>query len=179
MFRHRIAYGTGGFPWKGSARGDSGVTYGPGLCPVAEDLHSRSFMGLAMGQFAPGAPEVTQIVDAFRKVWSQLRVGLPAMQAADITDTHLDWLNDTEVVRHSNQRFVHHTLDSSLRYWAGFEGSANLYVSVRLVLIDAAVGTLTAYRNLHHGTADIGILMGQRGVWGQGLGLEAFSLLAD
>jgi len=72
LFRHRIAYGTGGFPWTGTAHGDSPVTYGPGLCPVAEDLHSRSFLGLAMGQFAHGPNEVAQIVAAFRKVWRQL-----------------------------------------------------------------------------------------------------------
>jgi hypothetical protein len=41
---------------------------------VAEDLHSRSFVGLAMGQFAHGAQEVAQLVAAFRKVWSQLHV---------------------------------------------------------------------------------------------------------
>ena len=89
------------------------------------------------------------------------------------------WLNDPEVVRHSNQRFVHHTLDSSLRYLQCFEGSGNLYASVRLAADDRAIGTLTAYRSLHHGTADIGILMGDRTCWGQGLGLQAFQLLAN
>jgi [ribosomal protein S5]-alanine N-acetyltransferase len=111
------------------------------------------------------------------------RITLRAMQAADITDTHVGWLNDPEVVRHSNQRFVHHTAASSLRYLHSFEGSANLYASVRLRASqgegDRAIGTLTAYRSLHHSTADIGILMGDRATWGQGLGLEAFVLLAD
>jgi dTDP-4-amino-4,6-dideoxygalactose transaminase len=74
LFRHRIAYGTGGFPWKGTPHGDSPVTYSPGLCPVAEDLHSRSFLGLAMGQFAHGPQEVAQVIAAFKKVWSQLAV---------------------------------------------------------------------------------------------------------
>jgi dTDP-4-amino-4,6-dideoxygalactose transaminase len=72
LFRHRIAYGTAGFPWKGAPQGDSTVTYGPGLCPVAEDLHSRSFFGLALGQFAHGAQEISQIIGAFRKVWGQI-----------------------------------------------------------------------------------------------------------
>ena len=111
------------------------------------------------------------------------RIALRAMCAADITDTHVGWLNAPEVVRYSNQRFVRHTLDSSLRYLHSFEGSANLYASVRLLAGedqgDRAIGTLTAYRSLHHGTADIGILMGDRATWGLGLGLEAFALLAD
>lgn len=107
------------------------------------------------------------------------RVCVRAMQTADITPSHVAWLNDPEVVRLSNQRFVHHTLESSLLYHAGFAGSAHVYASVRLAASDQAIGTLTAYRSMHHGTADIGILMGERKVWGQGLGLEAFALLAD
>ncbi len=107
------------------------------------------------------------------------RLTLRAMQASDITPTHVAWLNDAEVVRFSNQRFVRHTLDSCLRYWAGFEGSDNLYLSVRRLDNDQALGTLTAYCSRHHGTADLGILMGERSAWGLGLGQEAFSLLAD
>jgi dTDP-4-amino-4,6-dideoxygalactose transaminase len=71
LFRHRVAYGTGGFPWK-SERGESAVHYGPGLCPVAEELHASSFFGLALGQFAHGPAEAAQVVAAFRKVWGQL-----------------------------------------------------------------------------------------------------------
>ncbi len=81
LFKHRIAYGTGGFPWKGTPQGDSTVTYGRGLCPVAEDLHSRSFFGLALGQFAHGPLEVAQIVTAFKKVWANLPALRPAQAA--------------------------------------------------------------------------------------------------
>ncbi len=107
------------------------------------------------------------------------RLLLRPMRSSDITPQHVGWLNDPEVVRYSNQRFVQHTLESSLRYLAGFERSGNLYLSARLRATDQALGALTAYCNPHHGTADIGILMGERSLWGQGFGLEAFTLLAD
>jgi dTDP-4-amino-4,6-dideoxygalactose transaminase len=71
LFRHKVAYGAHGFPWT-SPYCTSQVAYGPGLCPVAEELHSSSFFGLALGQFAHGPAEIAQIVGAFRKVWSQL-----------------------------------------------------------------------------------------------------------
>ena len=74
LFRHRIAYGTGGFPWKGLARGKSSVTYGPGLCPVAEDLHQRTFLGLNLCAHAYTDSEVDQVVVAFRKVWAYLEI---------------------------------------------------------------------------------------------------------
>jgi perosamine synthetase len=72
LFRQRIAYGTHGFPWIGAPQGDSSVTYGPGLCPVAEDLHSREFLGLAMGQFPLDESTLRAVIDAFRKVWAHL-----------------------------------------------------------------------------------------------------------
>jgi len=110
---------------------------------------------------------------------SSARIALRPMTPADITPDYIGWLNDPDVVRHSNQRFVRHDRASCERYLASFDGSPHLFASVRLLGTDEAIGTLTAYRNPHHGTADIGILMGQRRVWGQGLGGEAFRLLAD
>ena len=72
LFRHRIAYGRGGFPWKGLARGDSSVTYGPGLCPIAEDLHQRTFLGLNLCAHTYTDNEIDQVVSAFKKVWAHL-----------------------------------------------------------------------------------------------------------
>jgi perosamine synthetase len=82
LFRHRIAYGTQGFPWVGAPQGDSSVTYGPGLCPVAEELHSRDFLGLAMGQFPLDAVTLRRVIAAFRKVWAHLDDLRPPMAAA-------------------------------------------------------------------------------------------------
>lgn len=122
------------------------------------------------------------------------RVVLRPFTAQDITDAYIGWLNDPEVVRYSNQRFVRHTRESCERYFAGFAGSANLFASLRVAQpgvaaegghgdqaeqIEQAVGTLTAYRSLPHGTADVGILLGERAAWGQGIGLEAWQLLTD
>jgi perosamine synthetase len=71
LFRKRIAYGTQGFPWS-SPYCSRDVKYGPGTCPVAEDLHVRRFIGLnvCMNELPPA--EVALIVSAFRKVWSSL-----------------------------------------------------------------------------------------------------------
>jgi perosamine synthetase len=71
MFQHRIAYGTGGFPWT-SPYASRQVHYGPGTCPVAEELHAASFLGmnLCMHEYHP--QDVQLIVDAFAKVWLQL-----------------------------------------------------------------------------------------------------------
>jgi dTDP-4-amino-4,6-dideoxygalactose transaminase len=71
LFRNKIAYGTKGFPWN-SPYCISDIQYGPGLCPVAEKLHSETFLGLniCMNELPPA--DVALIIEAFRKVWTQL-----------------------------------------------------------------------------------------------------------
>ena len=71
LFRHKIAHGTTGFPWTASPRGDA-ITYAPGLCPVAEDLHARSFLGLALCLCEYEPQDVDRVIEAFHKVWGQL-----------------------------------------------------------------------------------------------------------
>ena len=107
------------------------------------------------------------------------RVLLRPFSADDITPAYLGWLHDAEVLRYSNQRFVEHSADSCRRYVDSFRGTANVLLSARLRDSDQAIGTLTAYRAPQHGTADIGILMGERSVWGRGFGVEAFGLLGN
>lgn len=71
MFRNRIAYGTQGFPWT-SPYASREITYAPGLCPVAERLHNETFFGINICLNDYGPADVERVVEAFRKVWSQL-----------------------------------------------------------------------------------------------------------
>jgi perosamine synthetase len=71
LFRNKIAYGTQGFPWS-SPYCSSDIHYGLGLCPVAEKLHSQTFLGLNICMNELPSEDVAQIVEAFRKVWRQL-----------------------------------------------------------------------------------------------------------
>ena len=66
------------------------------------------------------------------------RVRLRPFTAADISAAYIGWLNDPEVVRYSNQRFLHHDRASCERYLAGFAGSSNLFVSLRLKAVAPA-----------------------------------------
>ena len=105
------------------------------------------------------------------------KVALRRFAREDITAAYLGWLNDERVTRFSNQRFRSHDEASAADYLASFEGSPNLFLSIRGAASDAAIGTMTAYRNPHHGLADMGILIGDPAHWGGGYGLAAWSLL--
>ena len=71
LFQHKIAYGTKGFPWN-SPYCDSDVEYGSGLCPVAERLHSKTFLGLNICMNELPSDDVALIIEAFHKVWRNL-----------------------------------------------------------------------------------------------------------
>lgn len=107
------------------------------------------------------------------------KVRLRRFTEADITDDYIGWLNDPIVTRFSNQRFVRHDSDSCRRYLASFDGTPNLFVSVRRLGDDHAIGTMTAYVSPHHGTVDVGILIGERAVWSGGYGQDAWNSLTD
>lgn len=107
------------------------------------------------------------------------KVLLKPFSASDINDVYIGWLNDPNVVRFSNQRFLRHDRESCLRYQASFEGTENLFVSVRRLSDDSPIGTLTAYVARSHGTVDVGIMIGDKSVWGQGYGQDAWNTLTN
>lgn len=97
----------------------------------------------------------------------------------DVSTDYLSWLADPWVMRFSNQRFRFHTRDSALTYLKSFAGSGNLFLAIRLAETQRLVGTITAYCSQPHQTADMGLLIGDRGYWGKGIGLDAWRTLLD
>lgn len=107
------------------------------------------------------------------------RLYLRPFSESDITADYIRWLNDPEVVRFSNQRFRLHDEGSCLAYLRTFADSDNLFLAICRCNDQRLIGTMTAYVSSQHGTADMGLLIGERGLWGQGFGLEAWNLLLD
>lgn len=107
------------------------------------------------------------------------RLYLCQFTESDITADYIRWLNDPEVVRFSNQRFRRHDEKSCLDYLRSFADSDNLFLAVRLSDDKRLIGTMTAYVSSQHGTADMGLLIGERRLWGRGFGLEAWNLLLN
>jgi dTDP-4-amino-4,6-dideoxygalactose transaminase len=68
MYQKKQAYGTKGFPWTSDiCKRD--IDYSKGICPVAEDLHDRSFLGFGICSFNFSDEEVDMVIAGFQKVW--------------------------------------------------------------------------------------------------------------
>lgn len=71
LYQTKTAYGRNGFPW--SAEFYKGaVSYDKGICPVAEELHDRTAIGLQVCVYQYTAADTDAVIEAFRKVWSRL-----------------------------------------------------------------------------------------------------------
>ncbi|WP_372763555.1 DegT/DnrJ/EryC1/StrS family aminotransferase [Litorivivens sp.] len=71
MYQKKIAFGSRGFPWSSDICRRE-VSYEKGICPVAEELQDRSYMGIFMCMKEMADPDVDLMVQAFRKVWNNL-----------------------------------------------------------------------------------------------------------
>lgn len=92
-----------------------------------------------------------------------------------LTPRYVGWLNDLDVVRYSEQRHQKHTMESCRQYWNSFAGSPNFFWAVTLRENPRDhIGNMNAYVDQVNKTADVGILIGEKSVWKQGYGLEAW-----
>ena len=107
------------------------------------------------------------------------RVTLRELTEADVDERYVGWMNDPQVTRYLESRFVSHT-----------EGSLKAYV--RSMSADPDVLLLAIVRNddgrhignvklgpidRHHLLANVGILVGERDCWGHGYATEAIGAL--
>ena len=73
MYQNKIAYGSKGFPWSSDICRRE-VSYEKGICPVAEEFHATTYMGLSACMHDMSDSDVDDIANAFFKVWGQLDI---------------------------------------------------------------------------------------------------------
>lgn len=121
--------------------------------------------------------DIAQLKSRFPLESKELTLRLFAVE--DITESYVSWLNNPLVVRYSNQRFRSHSQRSCLEYFNNLQEACALFIAVIHNDSQEMIGTMTAYINPHHATADLGILLGNTQYWGQGYGQLSWQLLLD
>lgn len=86
------------------------------------------------------------------------------------------WLNDPEVVRYSEQRHRKHNIDDQYKYLMAFD-PRDFYLGIHKEW--KIIGTISATIDRPNGVANVGMMIGERQLWGRGYGLEAWSCLCD
>ncbi len=111
-------------------------------------------------------------------VASGARVYLRPVEASDVNDAYLRWMNDHEVTRCLESRFIEHTKESLGQFVRSMaQSESNVFLAIVLINGQRHIGNLKIGPiDRHHGTADLGIIIGEKDCWGKGLATEAIAL---
>ena len=106
---------------------------------------------------------------------------LKELTSSDITKQYIEWLNDCEVNKYLESRFIHqdeHTVKafveacqySELHFLFGMflQGSMKHIGNIKLGPI-----------NIHHNSAEIGLMIGDKDSWGKGFASKAVSMVTQ
>jgi RimJ/RimL family protein N-acetyltransferase len=88
----------------------------------------------------------------------------------------VEWLNDPDVTRYSEQRHQKHTVPFQ-RIYIGMMTRPHKYLEIRTN--DTIIGTITAHVDPYNDVADVGIMIGEKSLWGKGYGAEAWQAFCD
>lgn len=108
------------------------------------------------------------------------RLYLRELTIGDVADRYCGWMNDPEVTRFLESRFVPHTVDTLRAYVADVTSRPDVMPFAIVLNGDRHIGNIKLGPiDPHHRCGDIGILIGERDAWGAGYASEAICLLVD
>ena len=103
------------------------------------------------------------------------RARVVPFEVRHLTDRYIAWLNDAQVVRFSEQRHRRHDRASCRAYFDSMSISNNYFCAVEINRDgEHHVGNISVYVDRPNGLADVAIMIGDRSVWGSGIGFESW-----
>ena len=99
----------------------------------------------------------------------------------DCDKNYLSWMNDPEINKYLESRFMTHTIDSLKDFVTSMNNSEN---NVLFAIIDKEsdnhIGNIKL-GNIHpiHKYADIGLIIGDKNYWGRGIATYAIKLVSE
>ena len=109
-------------------------------------------------------------------VTSRLTLTLPSPEYEERMEKIVGWLNDPDTMRYSEQRHLNHHVSLQKVYIAMMH-EPNKYMEIHYG--KSLIGTISAKVDRNNDVADVGILIGERRVWGKGFGTEAWKAFCD
>ena len=111
--------------------------------------------------------------------WTNGRIRLFPLTSDRVSDAYVGWLADPEINRFLESRFAVQTRAAIKGFVAAMDGSpTDLFLGIHDLELDRHVGNIKLGPiDRHHGTGEIGIMIGDRAAWGRGVGTDAIDLL--
>lgn len=110
---------------------------------------------------------------------SSERLYLREVRLSDVNETYYRWMNDPEVTQYLESRYYPNSLDRLKEYVRRLDGDpGTIFFAILLKEADRHIGNIKLGPiNWIHRFGDIGILIGEKDLWGQGYATEAIQLV--
>jgi len=104
---------------------------------------------------------------------------LKELTFSDVTPKYIDWLNDFEVNKCLESRFIHQD-EHTVKAFVEACQQSELHFLFGIFLQDSMkhIGNIKLGPiNIHHNYAEIGLMIGDKGAWGKGFAGQAVSMV--
>lgn len=109
------------------------------------------------------------------------RIYLRKVTESDVDGPYYKWMNDPEILRYLEARFLKNTKDNMRKTVADWSSNpAILFLAIILDKDGRHIGNIKLGPiNKRHQFAEMGIIVGEKDLWGKGYGTEAIELLSE
>lgn len=113
--------------------------------------------------------------------WSDGTVTLFVLTEAHASEQYVGWLNDPDIARYLESRFARHDLSSTRSFVSSQHAHPGvLFLGIRSETLGWHVGNIKLGPiDRQHLTGDIGIMIGDRAAWGQGIASRAIRIICE
>lgn len=113
--------------------------------------------------------------------WDDGEIELFVLRSGNVGPDYVAWLNEPEINRYLESRFVQHTLETTREYVTSMLDSPNnLMLGIRHHALDMHVGNIKLGPfDKTHGLGEIGLMIGARELWGRGIATRAISIITE
>jgi RimJ/RimL family protein N-acetyltransferase len=120
------------------------------------------------------------MIIAATNCWRTEAIELFVLHPSDVSESYVNWLNDTEINRYLESRFVTHTLESTRQFVQScVANERTLMLGIRCRWLENRhVGNIKIEINSYHRSGEIGILVGSKDVHGKGIATQSIRALA-
>ncbi len=108
------------------------------------------------------------------------RINLREVRLSDVNENYYRWLNDPDVTRHLEIRYIPRSMENIGKYVEEMDGNPHeIFLAICLKEDGRHVGNIKLGPiNWIHGFGDISLVIGEKAVWGRGIAAEAIRLLS-